>query len=296
MHSVCTRMLVLAGAVALFSAAFAGPAQPKDTAGPTIAFRISADHTGSFVNWAEGQVEVAAQGFAFDKRGMTQARSTAFTILVSEARRAIATLQVDGNTTLAETLKDAEMKRIADDMASRLVIARENWDEKAGTFTVVGVMPIYGQHGLTYLGATAMSSFKPVDLTNNQIIVTTPVPRGYTPQQFANPYTGIIVDGDAALLTPCLFPRVMRLDGKELWGPFLLTPAAVISGPIRYASTLDAALKQGFAGERPLIITAVGNGLGCYPVVNLDDVWLTLAQQKESHIFNNLPIVITLGQ
>jgi len=88
----------------------------------------------------------------------------------------------------------------------------------------------------------------------------------------------------------------MRFDGKELWGPFSLTPADAIAGPVRYAPNLAAALRDGLGGERPLIITAVGNGLSYNPVVNLDDVFMVMTQQKKNRILNCLPIIITLGQ
>jgi hypothetical protein len=140
-----------------------------------------------------------------------------------------------------------------------------------------------------------MTSFKPIDFSDKLMTMTMPIPRGWTPQKFEAPYTGIIVDGDQAMLTPCLFPRILRFDGKELWGPFTLTPADVISGPTRYAASLEAAIQQKTAGDHPLIVTAVGNGLGCNPVLNLDDIYLILLQQKENKILNKLPIVITLG-
>jgi len=50
------------------------------------------------------------------------------------------------------------------------------------------------------------------------------------------------------------------------------------------------------AGDRPLILTAIGNGLSYNPVINLDDVYLVMLHQKKTHIFNALPVVITLGQ
>lgn len=300
MVSAITRASVIAClAAVLVCGVFAAPAPDEGQlpAPPPVPFMISTDRTRHAMNWFDGQMEVVGKGFALNGGGKMQARATAYTILINQARKAIATLQVDSGTTLAPVLKDdAEAKRVADEMVARIVIASEQWDEKTGAYTIVGVMPLYGQHSLTYLGAKALPGFKPIDLANDLITITRPIPRGHTPQKFAEPYTGIIVDGDQALLSPCLYPRIMRFDGKELWGPFTLTPADAIAGPVRYAPNLQTALREGLGGERPLIVTAVGNGLNYNPVLNLDDVYLVLLQQKKNRILNALPIIITLGQ
>ncbi|MHB0935203.1 MAG: hypothetical protein ACYDCO_20500 [Armatimonadota bacterium] len=297
MVSVLKITVITCLAAVLMSGVIAAPAtEGQLPAPPPVPFQINTDRTRHAMNWFDGQMEVVGKGFALNG-GMVQARATAYTILINQARKAIATLQVDSGITLAPVLKDdPDAKRIADQMVARIVIASEQWDEKTGAYTIVGVMPLYGQHSLTYLGAKAMPSFKPIDLTNDLITITMPIPRGHTPQKFAEPYTGIIVNGDQALLMPCLYPRIMRFDGKEMWGPFTLTPADAIAGPVRYAPNLQAALRDGLGGERPLIITAVGNGLSYNPVVNLDDVYLVMVQQKKNRILNYLPIIVTLGQ
>jgi len=66
-------------------------------------------------------------------------------------------------------LKEEEAKRIAGEMVARIVIAAEQWDEATGAYTIVGVMPLYGQHSPTYLGAKAMTSFTPIDLKDDMI-------------------------------------------------------------------------------------------------------------------------------
>jgi hypothetical protein len=70
----------------------------------------------------------------------------------------------------------------------------------------------------------------------------------------------------------------------------------VLSGPARYARNLRYALTEKLAGERPLILQAIGHAQAAYPVVNLDDVYLVLSQQKFAKILDKLPIIITLGE
>jgi hypothetical protein len=288
MISAYSRLFAMLCAAAVMTVAAAAPPPP--------AYQIDTNRTRHAINWFAGQMEVVGKGFALNRGDKVQARATAYTILINEARNAVATLQVDSATRLGTVLKDEDAKRIANEMVARIEIVSEGWDEKTRAYTIVGVMPLYGQHSLTYLGAKAMTSFTPVELKDDMITITMPIPRGYTPQIFTEPYTGMIVDGDQALLSPCLFPRIVRFDGKELWGPFSLSPAEAIAGPSRYAPNLDAALRQKLAGDRPLILTAIGNAHSYNPVTNLDDVYLVMLHQQKTSIFNALPIVITLGQ
>jgi len=294
MNSPQYRLFGWLGAIAIvISLVVAMPARGLAAAVP---YQIDTSRTRHTMNWFAGQMEVVGKGFALNKHDRLQARATAFTILIDEARDAVATLQVDSATPLGTALQNPDAKRVAEEMVARIVIADEQWDEKTSAYTIVGIMPLYGQHSLTYLGAMALADFKPIALTGDMITITRPVPRGYTPQKFTEPYTGIIVNGDEALLSPCLFPRIVRIDGQEMWGPFTLTPADAIAGPVRYAPNLAAAIRGKLAGDRPLVLTAVGNALSCNPVLNVDDVYLTMLHQKKTRILNNLPIVITLGR
>ena len=225
-----------------------------------------------------------------------QARSTAYTILLGQAKKAIGGVRVDGAGLLGAALTTDDVKKVEAELIAGIVVAAEDWNADKGVYTIVGVLNLYGNKGMTFLGAKAALSFKPLELAKDQIVITVPMTRGMTPQTSDGPYTGIIIDGDEALLTPCLFARVMRFDGKELWGPMTLSPAEVISGPVRYARNLEAAFKSGIAGPRPLVLTAEGNGQGCNPIVNGDDVYQLMLQQKRSNLMSRLPVVITLGQ
>jgi len=298
MISACTRVAMAAGLLlALVCTGLAAP--PASCESPTdCPGTLRTDRPGGKVNWATGQLEVVGIGLALGKgtAARQQARSTAFTILINEARRQLAGLQVDQETKLGAALADAALKKQADRLVAQIVIRHERWDEATGTYTIVGTLPVYGEHGLSDLGSRALTSFKPLELKMEQITITAPAPRGHTPQRFAAPYTGIIIDADACLLTPCLFPRIMRFDGKELWGPFTLAPAEVLSGPVRYAGNLETALQERLAGERPLILSAIGTALATNPVLNLDDIYLALRLQRDERIFSRLPIIITLGQ
>ncbi len=286
---LCLGICLLAGAV-LAAAEHCSDATPN--------YLIRIDHTGSLVNWAAGQLEVVGQGFVLGagSAARQQAHATAYTILLNEARRAVAELRVNETTILAALMADKKARRTAGDMIANITILAELWDETRGAYTIVGAIPLYGKTGATSLGAQALVGRKALELVNEQVTITAPPPRGHTPQHFEAPYTGIIVNGDAALLSPCLFPHLIRFDGKELWGPAKLTGADLINGPVRYAPNLATAVQQALAGTRPLVVTAIGNGLNYHPIINLDDVYMVLTLQKDSHVLDQLPIVITLGE
>jgi len=290
--------ICLAAALGWLAAYAAPPASPTEDM-PTIAYQIRTDRTGRVIDWIGGQLEVCARGFVLGKgeAAKRQARSTALTLLVNEARRGLAAVPVDSTMLLRAALQQDDVRPSAESIIAQIRIASERWDEKSGVYTIVGVLPLYGERGLSYLGAQSMASFAPLAMPESMITITNPIPRGHTTQRAAAPYTGIIVDGDKAMLTPCLLPRIVRFDGKELWGPFMLTlPDDLIIGPVHYAPNLEFALQAQLAGERPLIVTAVGHAQEYHPVLNVDDVYLLLNQQKQEAIFGSLPIIITLGR
>jgi len=256
------------------------------------------------MNWCGGQLEVVGVGLAQGKSNMAQqrARSSAMDILVHEANMALAPIRCDGLTLFSTVLENAdspaavELRKTADEMIANIEIIDEIWSEAKGTYAVVGRVPLFGAQSLATMGIKTVGAFHPVEMPTGLVTITAPIPRGCTPQLFKAPYTGVIINGDDALLTPCMFPHVLRFDGKELWGPTSVTPTSLLNGSIIYTLNLDTALKQKLAGARPLILTGIGNGQNCYPVVNLDDVYLLLSQQKSAHLLERLPIIITLGK
>jgi hypothetical protein len=275
------------------------PADAPDPAPVANQFAIRTDCTGAQVNWLTGQLEAVGIGYIRDRSKLAgrQARMTAMTTMRVEARRALLGIRVDAATTLADLAKDAQSQRILDSILNNLVTLNERTG--GGKVTIIGVLPLYGEQGITYFCSKGLTAAKPVELKGAELTLIPEIPRGYTPQKFESPFTGVIIDAGSMLITPCLFPRVLRFDGKELWGPTLptpISPVAIINGPACYAPNLQAALAGNMAGARPMILQAIGVGKSYYPAVNLDDVWLLLTEQKYNSILNNLPVVFTLGQ
>ncbi|HOF88495.1 MAG TPA: hypothetical protein PLZ36_10390 [Armatimonadota bacterium] len=287
--------------LACCACALAGLLAWSQTAAPAPApgYAIRTDRSGAQINWLTGNLEAVGVGYVRDRSAMSvrQARTTAMTIMNREARRVLYTLRVDAHAILGDLAKDAQALRALDSLLAHLTVIDEK--TSAGVVAMVGVLPLYGEQGVTYFGAKGLSTAKAVEVKPAELTLLPQIPRGHTPQRFDGPYTGVIINADAMVLTPCLFPRVLRYDGKELWGAALpqpMTPVAVVNGPVRYAANLEAAIAGKLAGDRPLILEAVGVGQGCYPAVNLDDVFLVLNEHKYQSLLTNLPIIFTLGK
>lgn len=289
---------LLAGLLAWGKSPTAPPADPPPSPVNT-SYVIRTDCTGAQVNWLTGQLEAVGIGYIRDRSKMAgrQARMTALATMRMEARRVLLTVRVDAATTVADLAKDAQAQRALDNILNNLATIDERTN--GGKVTIIGVLPLYGEQGITAFCAKGIAAAKPIEVKGADLNLIPEIPRGYTPQKFESPFTGVIIDADSMLVSPVLFPRVLRFDGKELWGPLLpspISPVAIVNGPARYAPNLQAALTGKMAGDRPMILQAIGVGKGVYPAVNLDDVWLLLTEQKYKSVLNNLPVIFTLGQ
>ncbi len=305
MTRILLPLVLLAAAVAGWAASTpevptAKPAAPPATLPQPIVsavYKIRTDRPGALVNWVTGQLEVVGKGFAPGPGALAraQARATAMAAMLGEARRYLPTILADTRTTLAPVLtKDDTARQAMNGLLGNLTVVDELWNPDRRVFTIVAVLPIWGEFGLTYLGMKALDA-QPIEVPQEKLTLLKPMPRGHTTQRFAGPYTGVIINAEGALLSHCLFPRLLRFDGRELWGPSNLKPAAVITGPIRYAVSEDEAIADKLAGDRPLLLQAIGNGPGGNPVLNLDDVYLVLSQEKFERLLEQVPLIVTIG-
>jgi len=274
-------------------------ATPAPKSAHVTGFRIRTDQCGSALNWFTGQLEAVGIGYTVEKgeMGRFEAQSTALALMRLEATKVINDISIDGMATLG-SLNDGDLPRLRAMLLKDLTIIKEEWREQAGSFTVIGVLPLYGPTSAAALGVRRATMSSPIiEVAASELNLASFIPAGYTPQPFTAPYTGVIVNCDHVLISPCLFPTLLRTDGKPFWGPITEpNPLLVANGQMRYAPDLQIALQQNLAGKRPLILTAVGAGKGYHPVMNIDDVFLALQQQKKTELLQRKPVVVTLGQ
>ncbi len=208
----------------LMTAAWANqPATPASSPVPPVIthYQLRSDRTGCQPNWFTGQLEVVGIGYAVGTGDAAkyQALAVGQTIMRLEAARGLAKLSLDGSSTLG-SLTDETTHRLIDQLLDNLTIVDEKWDAQLGAYAVVGVIPLYGPNGVTVLGVKKAALTDPLlEVKELELSLLTPMPVGFTPQPFTAPYTGVIVDCDRLVISPCLFPDLLRTDGKPCWVP-----------------------------------------------------------------------------
>ena len=257
-------------------------------------YAISTAQSGSNINWLAGQLEAVGIGYlaGAGEQAKAHAHDTALFVMRKEARRALPDIQLDASTKLASAL--TSNSKSADDIMTSLVIADTKVDKEQGVVVIVGVIPLFDNPHILPLAYGAVQH-DPLIPAKDQLTKTLPMPKGHTPQRSYGPYTGIILNNDQAQVKPCLFPRLFRFDAVELWGPGQLTPD-ITAAPVRYTPNMSTALTKKLAGDTPLIIETIGNALGYYPLLNVDDVLLLHQLQEDEKVMQKLPLIFTLGK
>lgn len=298
MQKISQRLfMIFTGAMFIYASAGAVDVTPsvKVQSHGAPSYTITPTHSGCLVNWYAGQLEAVGIGYITGKneRALQRAKKAALRVMHEEAQRVLPAIPVDADNTMTAVAKTADGKKALDDLLAALPVVDEWQDLKKGTYTVVGVLPLLSDPNLLTLVFAAIPH-PPVQVPRNLITVTVPMPKGHTPQYADGPYTGIIFNNDRGLVAPCIFPRLIRFDGVESWGPSNLTPISAGNGPVRYAPNLEMALKNKLAGDNPLVLQAIGNAHG-YPLINVDDALFIFDLQKDESILDKLPLIFTLG-
>ena len=90
-------------------------------------------------------------------------------------------------------------------------------------------------------------------------------PDPYRPS-FGGTYTAVIIDARGYHLERSMSPRIRRADGGAIWGNVKVDPDWVNAhGIVVYAHSVQEARNNLRAGERPLVLQAVGIEGGQYP-------------------------------
>lgn len=90
--------------------------------------------------------------------------------------------------------------------------------------------------------------------------VTPPTPREEPPAE-EDGYSSVIIDTRGLNVERCMSPKIVRPDGSEVWGTVNVSSDYVIDqGIVVYARSMGDARRIDRAGNRPLIIKAVGRG------------------------------------
>jgi hypothetical protein len=256
---------------------------------------ISTDRANARTNWAAERIEAVGVSYitSFDKYSLIISRKAAYQVMRNEMKNIIPTIAVDAEKKIFDAVKDSD--DIIKKMVDQVNIIADYPDKKNKRYVIVCVLPIFGENGLTALAynvtGNKISSIKAKDIT-----FTITIPHGHTPQLADGPYTGIIINNDNAQVKPSLLPRMLRFDGKEIWNPNDIPLDKAAAGPIRYSRNLQSAIDSNAAGTNPLILEAVGNYGGYYPVFNVDDIiFMHQLKEEDDELFSFLPFIFTMG-
>lgn len=190
------------------------------------------------VNWTDGLILVEGAGTA--PKGLTeaQARLRSLGAARADAQRllaaAISGIQVDAETTVRnyELQDDTVRTKVVGFIRGAVPVDGSERVERQndGSFIirVTYSMPLYGDKGLAtivYPELAERNAQKQPQPQPSPQPQPQPQPQP-SPQPTPTPtksYTGLIVDARGLKYSPCMAPKILQEDGREVWGTFTTT-------------------------------------------------------------------------
>ncbi len=240
---------------------------------------------GGSVNWGDGNITVTGIGAPPEHlQGKPAARPMALRAATLDAYRNLLEItkgvQVNSNTTVQDFMTQSDVIRAqVDGMIRGARILNTRYLED-GTVEIKMIMNMYGRFTDMILGAAEPS--KPASQpVHPQPVAPQPVapqpaqPQPVQPQAapaqpapsepakaepVAQPgvvYTGLVIDARGMGVRPCMSPRVLDEDGREVYGSaFVDRQWAVQYGMVGYAKDLNAAQSNQRVTNNPVTIHA----------------------------------------
>jgi hypothetical protein len=113
-------------------------------------------------------------------------------------------------------------------------------------------------------------------------------------------YTSVIIDTRGFNVWRCMSPKIRHADGSEVWGTVRVDPDYVIEhGIVIYAHTIEEAKHLDRAGDRPVVIRAVGkNGgkFGTDPVLSEADAERLLSLNARDRFMDRFRVIFVVDQ
>ncbi len=109
------------------------------------------------------------------------------------------------------------------------------------------------------------------------------------------PITGIVLRAGTLRYQPALFPRLLDLQGRQVYGPaFARRDAALVDGLVAYLGDGDPLIEER-VGKRPLTITPLGVRAGCDFVLADADVHRLHGSARGLRMLQECRVVVVSG-
>ena len=237
--------------------------------------------TGS-VNWGDGNVTVKGIGAPPEKyMGKPAARPMAIRAATLDGYRNLLEIvkgvQVDSNTTVEDFMTKSDVINASVKGMIKGARVKDTKYIEDGTVEIIMVMNLYGRFTDSLLGAADTAppaqpaqpaqppASQPAQPAQPAAQPAQPAPQATQPtaqpvqaEPVAQPgvvYTGMVVDARGLGVRPCMSPRLLDEDGKEVYGSaFVDRQWAVQYGMVGYSKDLNAAQSNERVTNNPLTI------------------------------------------
>jgi hypothetical protein len=112
-------------------------------------------------------------------------------------------------------------------------------------------------------------------------------------------YTSVIIDAAGFKITRSMMPKILRPDGSEVWGTMKVDYDFVADcGLISYARNTADALANKRAGDKPLVLRAIGRGSStakCDMVISAADADTLIAEDRKSGFLSDFRVIAILN-
>jgi hypothetical protein len=112
--------------------------------------------------------------------------------------------------------------------------------------------------------------------------------------------TSVIIDTRGFNVWRCMSPKIRHADGSEVWGTVRVDPDYVIEhGIVIYAHSIEEAKRLDRAGDRPMVVRAVGKiggKFGTDPVISDGDAERLLSLNARDRFMDRFRVIFVVDQ
>jgi hypothetical protein len=225
-------------------------------------------------------------------QGKTYAKMDAVANLVKMARGTMISYCSTGSNHVAETSIKEEIKGVMESVQVMSVKKRPEGKDTIVEVTVRAPAP---------RPVKAVEKELPAKQADESANVPSWIARADQPaRRQADGYSGLVINAQGLRLVRCMSPKILRPDGSEVWGTVKADYDFVSDyGIVGYALSLGEAISNRRAGDRPLVLRAMGRGDSASKgdlVVSREDAELILAEDRRSGFLRDFRVIIVVDQ